>query len=353
MNRLFYNRVYLSGPIDNAKDYGTGWRNMAKDQLSDLDLIFLDPCDKPMQAGYGCEDLENHRRRLSLKEQGDFESIAREMRLIRCIDLRLADLCDFSIVHLDMDVYSTGTHEEIALLNRRKVPILVHVEQGKAKLPDWYWGALPHQHVFSEWNELFTYLRNVANGPHPIDSYNRWRFIDYGMLYGKGAIEISRGMTTNVSPEDHTYLSQWSWSAVPSLNAEQRKNRPEVWRVHRKLKIAGCSVTRYMHQDVVLRMGLKYNPESMMIDHKDRNPLNNTRENLRVTTREVNLHNRGPQANNSSGVKGIWVRNGWYYAEIAFCGVEHRLGKYKTLNEARAMRNTIGRELLGDNYCEV
>lgn len=350
MNRLFYNRVYLSGPIDNAKDYGTGWRNMVKDQLCDLDLIFLDPCNKPMQEGYGCEDLENHKRRLSLKEHGDFEAMAREMRVIRCIDLRLADLCDFAIVHLDMNVYSTGTHEEIALLNRRKVPILVHVEQGKAKLPDWYWGTLPHQHVFSEWADLFLHVRNVANGAPPIDSYNRWRFIDYGTLYGKRSIPITRGLIANVSPEDHDHLRQWSWSAIPTLNAKQRQNRPEMWRVQRKIKIAGHSVSRYMHQEVVMRMGLGYDPGLMVIDHKDRNPLNNARDNLHVTTRTANLHNRGAQANNTSGAKGIWVRGGWYYPEIAYCGVNHRLGKYASLEEAREVRNEAGLELMGDHY---
>ena len=353
MNRLFYNRVYLSGPIDNAKDFGTGWRNEVKKKLVDLDLIFLDPCAKPMQVGYACEDLENHARRMEQKRRGDYENISREMRLIRCIDLRLADLCDFAIVHLDREVYSTGTHEEIALLNRRKVPILVHMEQGKMALPDWYWGTLPHQHVFSAWDDLLGYIRHVAADPPPIDSYNRWRFLDYGTLYSKRTIAISRGMVAHVSPEDHTYLTQWSWSAVPQGNAKQRAQGHDVWRAMRKQKFAGVSVTRYMHQEVVLRMNLPYDPENMQVDHIDRNPLNNVRENLRVTERPINLHNRGKQLNNTSGVKGIWIRNDWYYPEICFCGVTHKLGRYKTMEEARTIRNQIGHELLGANYHEA
>jgi len=185
MNRLYYNRVYLPGPIDNAADLGVGWRLEIKERLKDLDLIFLDPCDKPMQHGSSCEDLENHLLRQQQKEIGDYDAISRGMREIRCIDLRLADLCDFAIVHLDRDVYSTGTHEEIALLNRRKVPILVHVEQGKKFLPDWYFGTLPHQHVFGTWDELEGYIRLVAGSPVPVETYNRWRFIDYAKLYGK------------------------------------------------------------------------------------------------------------------------------------------------------------------------
>jgi hypothetical protein len=355
MNRLFYNRVYLSGPIDNAKDFGTGWRNEIKEKLADLQLIFLDPCSKPMQPGYACEDLENHARRVEQKKNGDFETIAREMHLIRCIDLRLADLCDFAIVHLDREVYSTGTHEEIALLNRRKVPILVHVEQGKAALPDWYWGTLPHQHVFSTWDEILLYVRHVAHDPPPIDSYNRWRFLDYGSLYGKREITLSNGLKAKVSPEDFDYLSRWNWSAVPQNNAIYRNGESgQKWRAMRKLKIAGLSITRYMHQDVVLRMGSPYDPAEVEVDHRDGEPLNNVRENLRITEHPINQHNRGKQANNMSGVKGVWVDNkGFHHPEISYYGVKHRVGKYKTMEEAREVRNSVGRELLGANYHEI
>ena len=354
MNRLFYNRVYLSGPIDNAKDFGTGWRNDVKYRLADLNLIFLDPCSKPMQAGYGCEDLENHARRIKQKKNGDYEAISRDMRLIRCLDLRLADLCDFSIVHLDRTVYSTGTHEEIALLNRRKVPILIHVEQGKANLPDWYWGTLPHQHVFSTWDELLAYIRHIAHDAPPIDTYNRWRFLDYGTLYGKRTITVSNGMVACVSPEDHAYLSQWHWSAIPQGSARQRAQGHNGWRAMRKQKCAGVPITRYMHQEVVLRMGLPYDPETLQVDHLDRNALNNDRDNLRVTTRSINLHNRGKQLNNTAGPKGIWTdEEGQYHPEIGVCGSHYKLGCYQTLEEAQRIRNAVGRELLGDNYHET
>lgn len=57
----------------------------------------------------------------------------------------------------------------------------------------------------------------------------------------------------------------------------------------------------YMHQ---LVMGMRGHP----IDHKDRNKLNNQKENLRPTTKQRNLFNRPKQKNNKGRYKGVHFR---------------------------------------------
>lgn len=343
MNRLFYNRTYLSGPIDNASDFGIGWRQMVRERLVDLNLIFLDPCKKPLQPGFACEDLENHKRRLEQKRQGDFETISRDMRLIRCIDLRLADLCDFAVCHLDLDIYSTGTHEEVTTLNRRKVPILVHVEQGKQNLPDWYLGALPHQHVFSEWDDLFAYIRHIAYDPPPIDTFNRWRFLDYGLLYEMNQIPLTQGKVATISPEDYRHLMQWSWHAA------KKGRRNITYYAERGTNGKRGRQHIGMHQEVAERMGLIV-PFGHTIDHINNDSLDNRRENLRIVTESQNQWNRRCGSDNSTGVKGVCYdeANKSYKAAIWKGNKPVWQKHFKTLKAATRAIKEARRTLHGD-----
>jgi hypothetical protein len=46
-------------------------------------------------------------------------------------------------------------------------------------------------------------------------------------------------------------------------------------------------------------------PAGLQWDHKDRNKLNNCRENLRAVTPTVQQRNKGLQKNNNTGIKGV------------------------------------------------
>ena len=51
-------------------------------------------------------------------------------------------------------------------------------------------------------------------------------------------------------------------------------------------------------------------PENMCVDHKDRNKLNNTRNNLRICTHRENSINKDKLKNNSSGFTGVYWNKG-------------------------------------------
>ena len=49
--------------------------------------------------------------------------------------------------------------------------------QGKQNAPDWLFGTIPHNMIFSSWEEIKEYL-NEINSWCDIKSYNRWYFFN-------------------------------------------------------------------------------------------------------------------------------------------------------------------------------
>lgn len=177
-NRLRYNRGYLCGAMDAANDNGVGWRQNLQNELEDLEIIWLDPTRKPIER---CpEDMETKQYLQTSKRLHNYEAVANTMRLIRSIDLRMTDISDFLVVNIDLKVFSCGTWEELFNANREKKPIILRVEQGKEMCPNWIYGVLPHEMIFSTWAEVHAYLRHVAYDPI-IETFKRWNFFDFSI----------------------------------------------------------------------------------------------------------------------------------------------------------------------------
>ena len=173
INRLKNQRVYLAGAIDRVSDRGIGWRDSISPFLKNLEIHINNPLKK--LGDLGIEDSITHLKKKALKETQDYENLSFLMKEIRRIDLRLVDISDFLIVNLDLDTHPCGTYEEIFWANRQKKPIIVHVEQCKQSAPDWLFGAVPHQMIFSTWLEIRDYL-NYINNFENIETFNRWYF---------------------------------------------------------------------------------------------------------------------------------------------------------------------------------
>lgn len=176
MHRLKKHRVYLAGAMDRVADRGSGWRDSITPFLLDLGLIVFNPLIKP--SSIGLEDDTTHNLKKQLKQQGKYDELSSLMKTIRSIDLRLVDISDLLIVNLDLNVHPCGTLEEIFWANRQKKPIIIHMEQGKDSTPDWLFGTIPHEMIFSNWDEIKNYLQYI-NSAENIDSYNRWYFFDH------------------------------------------------------------------------------------------------------------------------------------------------------------------------------
>jgi hypothetical protein len=184
--------------MDRVADGGVGWRRRFIPFLQNMGVVTLDPTDKPIDIGL--EDIESRTYRNNLKGLGLYDNLSDEMKLLRVIDLRMVDMSDFIIMNLDTDIHACGTYEEESWANRLKNPILVHCEQGKDGVPDWLFGAIPHEHFFSSWLDMAKYLWDVHTAVR-VDTYKRWMFFNYDQMMPKVSIEESMSLT-------------WDWDVV-------------------------------------------------------------------------------------------------------------------------------------------
>ena len=175
LNRLKNQRVYLAGAMDRVPDRGVGWRSDITPFLEEMGLRVFNPLNKPTEAGK--EDENCHLNKKLLKSQEKYEELSEIMKSIRSVDLRLVDISDFLVVNLDLATHPSGTYEEIFLANRSKKPIVIRVEQGKIETPDWLFGTIPHQMIFSTWNEVKEYFSKI-NSEKEIETFKRWQFFN-------------------------------------------------------------------------------------------------------------------------------------------------------------------------------
>jgi hypothetical protein len=175
MNRLRNQRVYLAGAMDRVADRGHGWRNNITPFLESLGVVVFNPIKKP--SSVGMEDDETQLFKRKLKSERRYDELSSLMKTIRAVDLRLVDISDFLVVNLDLDIHPCGTYEEIFWANRQKKPIIIHMVQGKQNAPDWLFGTIPHEMIFSSWDSIQYYLEQINSKPN-INHHNRWYFFN-------------------------------------------------------------------------------------------------------------------------------------------------------------------------------
>lgn len=90
--------------------------------------------------------------------------------------------------------------------------------------------------------------------------------------------------------------------------------------------------------------------DNLVVDHINRNQLDNRRENLRICTQQKNMFNQSKRCTNTSGVIGVSFdkeRNKWA-AQIMINGKNKHLGRYDTLEEAADARRQAEIEYFGE-----
>lgn len=129
------------------------------------------------------------------------------------------------------------------------------------------------------------------------------------------------------------FNSKYGGDVIATASFNRQKN---VWNpIKVGLTYKGKFVRYSAHRIIAGMLGIKI-PVGMQIDHRDRDPRNNTLTNLRVCTPSLNTLNQRVRPRSSH--KGVSRRGKRWQARIRSEGVLLNLGRYDTLTEALSAR---------------
>jgi len=128
-------------------------------------------------------------------------------------------------------------------------------------------------------------------------------------------LPLSQNEEALVDDEFFEQLNQFKWS--------YNNGYP-----HRSVRIDGKVKFIRLSKAIMAMAGVE--TDGRRIDHKDRNTLNNQRENLRLATAVQNAANRGLPENNTSGYKGVsFIKtNGKWLSQIYVSGYNYAIGQF-------------------------
>lgn len=136
-------------------------------------------------------------------------------------------------------------------------------------------------------------------------------------------IELTQGKFALIDDEYFDELSKYKWS----FDGNYASRSIRIGKVDGKYKTKKI----YMHR-LILNAS-----NNEIVDHINKDTLDNRFENLRLATKTINGMNRGKNKNNTSGYKGVGFKsnrkNPWY-ARIVINGKVKFLGHFKTPKEA-------------------
>ena len=97
------------------------------------------------------------------------------------------------------------------------------------------------------------------------------------------------------------------------------------------------------------RFILRLTPDDPLeVDHKNGDPLDNRRNNLRICNRSLNNANKGKQINNTSGYKGVTWHAGKWKAQIKINRKNKYLGRFANKEDAAKAYDSAAREAFGE-----
>ena len=121
--------------------------------------------------------------------------------------------------------------------------------------------------------------------------------------------DYETGILTWKARDPHHFPTEQGWKTFNTIFAGKEAGSVDNRGYVRLLLVyEGRPHKLYAHRIIWAMKYGRWPHPNMQIDHRNRCKTFNAISNLREVTQSVNQHNRGPQKNNTSGIKGVSVK---------------------------------------------
>lgn len=148
-------------------------------------------------------------------------------------------------------------------------------------------------------------------------------------------IKLSDSIFVLVDDEDFDFLNQYKWH-----------NNPKTGAVGKMFK-SGDNRRQGRRSNKIMHRIIMNAPDGIEVDHKNRNKLDNRKDNLRLSTRSQNGMNTKPLSHNKCGVKGVFCDRGKWRVHISVKGKKRHYSSYDSFEEAVMARKKLAKEYHG------
>jgi hypothetical protein len=159
----------------------------------------------------------------------------------------------------------------------------------------------------------------------------------------KRIIKLTQGQCAIIDAEDYDRVAALAWHA----HKEPGYSKTTFVALHSLPRRQGRTRSISMHRFILDA------PPNNLIDHRNGNPLDNRKENLRLATKRTNGQNRGPAKSNKTGFKGVSIRRNekrlkMYRANIRVNDKQVFLGNFMRPEEAALAYDRAAIEHFGE-----
>lgn len=147
---------------------------------------------------------------------------------------------------------------------------------------------------------------------------------------------LSRELFTTVDDKTFVWAVKYKWHALAGHHT--------FYAVRNVILPDGRRTLILLHREILKA------PPGVLVDHEDRNGLNNLLENIRLCNKQQNNSNQAIRLDNSTGYKGVHKVEGRprpYVARIQVDRERLYLGDFLTAQEAAAAYNLAAVEFFG------